>query len=101
MVSVVVGIGGVDGDFYAFIQRDATLDKTVVGAIPNERVPFHRHDEHVSVFVDIVKSANNIQVTSLASSVWFEAANEVDPCRPASGYLGLLDGRIKVLNLLP
>jgi hypothetical protein len=95
-VCVVVGVGRVETDFYAFFQRESETNGNVVGLDPPECIKIDGEVDNVPVLVEVVEGADDVQVATLPSLVWFGSFQEGHPRGTDTAYLSLFEGRIKV-----
>jgi hypothetical protein len=97
MVRVVIGVCGIERNFYAVFDANATSNGLVGlnGVIPKKSVVISSHRDYVPVFVEIVKEANDKKIAVSPSVVRFYSLQEPYPWGPDTGYLSLFDRTIK------
>lgn len=94
----VIGIRGIDGEFYAFFQRDAAFYRNVIDSVEPVLVSEQLVRDKIPVFVDVVEGTDDIKVSPLPSVVWFDSSEKVYPGRPNTAYLSLFDGLVKTIG---
>jgi hypothetical protein len=101
VVRVVIGIRGVEGEFYAFVQRNPAPNEDIVRPVPPMRLSVHSKNEQVPVLVDVIECANDEQIAAIPSVVWFGSIQKREPRETDVRYLSLFDGSVKVAPPLP